>query len=574
MSLTKVTYSMIESAPVSVDDFGAVGDNTTDDGPAIQLAVTYANTYGGKVVFSPFKTYYVATEVIIQVTSIISGYNNRRIFEIDGQGAYIRPGMADAGSVFKINGAAVDYQSMVSIHDFVVTSNNTSGATNTPFQAIAFVNAEGGGYQNLQIYNIKSDNIVAMATVVWFSEINTGFMDGVSVHDINFSYAVQTGSVIVMTKKSSLTYGSTGQVRFYNLWITTSNRAIDWYSWVPGPVTRGNGSQACIYIDNVQLEQAHIGPWVGGNPFSIYGANNALFLNSTIEGVYSELYQAASVYGSGQPIAIAIDLRDCVVTCCRQYWDRVSFAGSARLYRGKAINCKFEKPAISVQGTAPVSTDNFIYLNTGSFGNTFDTFYISSSDPSSVDTYYVHPSQHITAQTASEKQNNAYRSFRAATPIQFSVPSGQTWSAAASRLLATIPAYFLNTNTTIEVSVFVRTTASGAGAVLNLGNLINAAGGNTGNITLDSTNPEAELKFRIQFTGGTDKTYTPTASYYFAGYALQKGGTIMTGSNSGSAFSAVNVVNNDMGIWLNVSSLSDGVVEFVDGRVQVIENMF
>jgi len=574
MSLTKVSYSMIQTAPVSVDDFGAVGDNTTDDGPAIQLAVTYANTFGGKVVFSPFKTYYVATEVIVEVTSLSSGYNNRRILNIDGQGAYIRPGMGSAGSVFKIKGAFLDYQSMVSIHDFVVTSNNINNAVNTTFQAIAFINAEGGGYQNLEIHNIKSDNIVAIATVVWFSELNTGFMDGISVHDINFSYASQTGSIVVMTKKSSVAFGSTGQVRFYNLWMTTNDRAIDWFSFSPGPVTRGNGSQACIYIDSVQLEQAHIGPWIGGNPFSIYGVNTALLLNSTLEGVYSELYQAASVYGAGQPIAVSIDLRDCVVTCCRQYWDRTAFAGLARLYRGKAINTKFEKPAITVQGTAAVPTDVFIYLNTGSFGNTFDTFYISSSSPTSVDTYFVHPSQHITAQTSSEKQNNEYRSFRAATPIQFSVPSGQTYSTAASRLLATIPAYFLNTNTTIEVSVFARTTAVGAGAVLNLSNLINAAGGNTGNVTLTSAAPEAEFKIRIIFTGGIDKTYTPTAEYYFTGFVVQRGTTIMTGSNSGTAFSAVNVSTSDMQIFLNVSSLSDGVIQFVNGRVQVIENMF
>jgi len=41
MSLTKVSYSMIDGAPVNVVDFGAVCDGITDDTAAVQAAVTY-----------------------------------------------------------------------------------------------------------------------------------------------------------------------------------------------------------------------------------------------------------------------------------------------------------------------------------------------------------------------------------------------------------------------------------------------------------------------------------------------------------------------------------------------------
>jgi hypothetical protein len=54
MSLTKVSYSMISSAPVSIVDFGAVGDGSNDDTAAIQAAVDYVCANKISALFFPF----------------------------------------------------------------------------------------------------------------------------------------------------------------------------------------------------------------------------------------------------------------------------------------------------------------------------------------------------------------------------------------------------------------------------------------------------------------------------------------------------------------------------------------
>jgi hypothetical protein len=53
MSLTKVTYSMIDGAYANVTDFGATGDGVTDDTVAIQATIDSLASSGGVVYFPP-----------------------------------------------------------------------------------------------------------------------------------------------------------------------------------------------------------------------------------------------------------------------------------------------------------------------------------------------------------------------------------------------------------------------------------------------------------------------------------------------------------------------------------------
>ena len=62
MSLTKVTYSMIQGAVANVKDFGATGDGTTNDTVAIQAAIDSLSATGGTVFF-PTGEYRIARNI-------------------------------------------------------------------------------------------------------------------------------------------------------------------------------------------------------------------------------------------------------------------------------------------------------------------------------------------------------------------------------------------------------------------------------------------------------------------------------------------------------------------------------
>lgn len=99
MALTKVTYSMIEGAPVSVLDYGAVGDGVADDTASIQSAVDALALQGGELVFPP-GTYKITAP-------ITKAFGDSLNIVIRGYGAKIDATAVSALNVIELGGSRV-----------------------------------------------------------------------------------------------------------------------------------------------------------------------------------------------------------------------------------------------------------------------------------------------------------------------------------------------------------------------------------------------------------------------------------------------------------------------------------
>lgn len=121
---------MVDGTPVNVNDFGAVGDGTTDDTTEIQAALVYAFANNKNLVFGPGQTY------LISATLIIPQYLNQsyRGISIDGKFCVITrngdfaiftSGYDNAGTLTTNYGTALDSHLSLGIRlqNFNFTSN-------------------------------------------------------------------------------------------------------------------------------------------------------------------------------------------------------------------------------------------------------------------------------------------------------------------------------------------------------------------------------------------------------------------------------------------------------------------
>jgi hypothetical protein len=124
MSLTKVTYSMIDGPAVNVKDYGAVGNGSIDDTTAIQSALTASANQ--LLVFENAKTYKVTGALTTSENSTIDLNGSTIKFVTTGatrnldlrSGVVVRNGtIENAGSAFSSSG---DFQCPIIIGDYGV----------------------------------------------------------------------------------------------------------------------------------------------------------------------------------------------------------------------------------------------------------------------------------------------------------------------------------------------------------------------------------------------------------------------------------------------------------------------
>ena len=201
MSLTKVTYSMINGPVFNVKDFGAVGNGSTDDTAAINAAIEAAFAIGGgTVVFMPV-TYAILTTVKVRsnVTLDLCGATLQRIgtnktFNIVQNYTY-NPATAIDTRIAIINGTiAGNVTNDVATQDHLAVGGNIFlyGVSIFRIENIRLLTANSNGFGWRECSNGLVDNVTGGTFGANLFAPTSGLNNHVS--NCDFAYAGATGA--------------------------------------------------------------------------------------------------------------------------------------------------------------------------------------------------------------------------------------------------------------------------------------------------------------------------------------------------------------------------------------------
>lgn len=145
MALTKVTYAMIDGAPINVLDFNADPTGLTDSTTAIQNAVDAADAQNGGIVFFPIGTY--LTQEIVLPANVL----------IEGNGSTIKAAVGE-NYIFRLLGDNITIQNC-NFDGTNLTDVNTNPLDGGLKSCVIYIRVGTGAFKNIRVLNNQFLNI-------------------------------------------------------------------------------------------------------------------------------------------------------------------------------------------------------------------------------------------------------------------------------------------------------------------------------------------------------------------------------------------------------------------------------
>lgn len=151
--------NLLESAKfgiISVKSYGAVGDGVTDDTTAIQNAIDACVADGGGVVFFPYGTYYVSSELTVSASNV----------KLVGFGAVVYSDVGSAENTIYAYGTIGD--------SYEIQSAISVGATTFTLTTADAANISEGDYLKVETDEAYYDSSYTKGELVKVESVNTG----------------------------------------------------------------------------------------------------------------------------------------------------------------------------------------------------------------------------------------------------------------------------------------------------------------------------------------------------------------------------------------------------------------